>query len=86
MAVVNGGVVCLAETVFGMAPVVLKRHHYNGPGGPATKSSGTMNLSVDGSEWCSVLGLSCTGGTGTACFSAHHLECVTSRESVFLWP
>ena len=66
VAVVNSGVVCLVETMSGMTPVVLRRHHYNGPRGPVPKSLGTMTSSVGSPEWCSVLGLCCIGGTRTA--------------------
>lgn len=35
------------QTMFGMVPFVLKRHHYNGLGGPVPKSSGAMTSSVN---------------------------------------
>lgn len=54
----------LQETMFGMTPLVLRRH-YNGPGGHVPKSSGTTTSSVSSPEWCSVLGLCCVGGTRT---------------------
>lgn len=65
MAVVTSGVVCLAETRFGMTPVVLRRHHYNGPGGSVPKPPGAMNSSVGSPEWCSVLRLCCVAGERT---------------------
>lgn len=42
MAVVNSSVVCLAETMFGMILLVLRRHRYSGLAGPVPKSSGTL--------------------------------------------
>lgn len=79
--------VCLAVTMFGMAPAVWGRHQCNGPV--------ALHLNPQGlqSPVCPALsdaqfGLGCVGGTkaapqlscGTGCASAHHPDCVTSRD------